>query len=249
MIGGPVPARLDAAIHAAIDTFPAGSLQVVASKSGTDPNGLPLVIKYVPTQWGASYLSAGGQLKISTTPGFTWGTGTYVAPLAFPLSSMIFGRIGVVAAFDPTAWRVFDATLPTNQALYLAWLQRQPIYRLAAMTAHSAYYNQFLRDEFRIRYHIDSVLFRPDQHSAGYTSSSDVWMAVTDWRPDGTITTGDSARFVDPRLTVLAEEEFEDQLYGVYRRPLLQLTTGRPPGLTAQIAAAYAARKIVRVSA
>jgi hypothetical protein len=164
---------------------------------------------------------------------------------------MIFGRVGVVAAFDPASpkpWRVFDATVPRSQALYLSWTQCQPIYRRAAMTAHSAYYNQLLRNQFRTRYQIDSVLFRPDQHSWGYTFASDVWMVVTDWAPGGTIAVGDSTRFIDPRLTVVAEEEFEDQLYGVYRRPLLRLTRGRPPGLMAKIATAYAARQIVRVS-
>jgi len=43
------------------------------------------------------------------------GTAAYVTPLAFPLSSALYGRIGIVCEFDPTTWRVFDATKPANR--------------------------------------------------------------------------------------------------------------------------------------
>ena len=249
MVGGPVPAPLERAIEAAIagsDTKLAGLVE----QSRPVPGALPLAVKYVPTKWAASYV-AGSPLRISTTAGFTWGTGTYVTPLAFPLSSMIFGRVGVVAEFDPSGWKVFDATVPYNEALYLAWARPQPFFRRAVLTMHSAYYNQLLRNQFRTHFRIDCVLFPPDQQGLGYTAPSDVWMAVTDWDPWGNIADGSSGVFINPRLTVVAEEEFEDELYGLRRRALLKLTSSRPPGSTLQatIAQAYVGGTIVRVGA
>jgi len=170
-----------------------------------------------------------------------------VAPLAYPLSPIIFGRVGIVAQYDPADWRIFDARQPLQQALYVAWLQCQPIYRHVAMSAHSTFYNQLLRGQFRRRYHIDAILFHPDQHSRTYTTQADVWMAITDWTARGGIATGDSFRFIDPRLTVVAEEEFEDQLYGLYRVPLLQMSLTRPAGLGPLIARTYTRRQVVRI--
>ena len=83
------------------------------------------VIKFVSSEWAAKYVTP-QQLKVSTTPALTWGTATYVTPLAFPLSSALYGRIGLVSEFDPWGWRVFDATRPSAQAAYLAWVQSQP---------------------------------------------------------------------------------------------------------------------------
>jgi len=230
MIGGPVDGALNAEIERAVTdgNFPVDVLDV--------PQGLvpPLVIKYMPAKWGSAYRKSGQQLKISETPGFTWGRATYVAPLAFPLSSGIFGRVGVVARPDGYRyWRTFDARDPYTAGLYVRWLQQQAKYRDIILTAHSAYLSQLYRDAFRQRYQIDCVLFRPDQSNPEYTSiQRDVWMAVTDWRTlsggQREIASGYSERFIDPRLTVVLEEEFEDEQGGIHRTALLDLGS-RPP--------------------
>jgi hypothetical protein len=246
MNGGPVPRDLDDQIEAAITSFPGEILDI---GTGLRP---PLVIKYVSTRCAAIYHRPGQRLNISDTAGFTWGRATYVTPLAFPLSTAIFGRVGVIARFDYGHWRTFDATNTANQRLYLSWLQAQAKYREFVLTAQSAYYSQILRDTFRRRYHIDCVLFRPDQSNPRYTNiASDVWMAVTDWRPgkrNDIIATGLSGRFLDARLTVVLEEEFVDQKGGIHRRELLNLAGARPGGNLADLLwRAYNAGDIVRI--
>src|SRR5258706_830905 len=62
-------------------------------------------IKFVNSSWAAHYQTP-QLLKVSATPALTWGTATYVTPVAFPLSSALYGRIGLVSDFDPTAWRI-----------------------------------------------------------------------------------------------------------------------------------------------
>lgn len=250
MIGGPVDSALDAEIERAVvdGNFPVDVLDV--------PQGLvpPLVIKYMPAKFGTAYRGSEPRLKISDTPGFTWGRATYVTPLAFPLSSGIFGRVGVVARPDGyLRWKTFDARDPHTAGLYLRWLQQQAKYRDIILTAHSAYLSQLYRDAFRQRYEIDCVLFRPDQSNPRYTSTQkDVWMAVTDWRklPGGqrAIASGFSERFIEPRLTVVLEEEFEDQMGGIHRAALLNLGS-RPPTdkLAEEIWHAYHRGEFVRI--
>jgi hypothetical protein len=77
------------------------------------------VIKYVASRWAMRYTTA-GQIKVSETPALTWGTGTYVSPIAHPLSTALYGRCGLVArADDAESWRVFDARKPSAQAAYV----------------------------------------------------------------------------------------------------------------------------------
>jgi len=149
-------------------------------------------------------------LKISATPAQTWGTATYVTPLAFPLSSALYGRIGLVAPFDPTGWRVFDATNPSGRGAYVGWAQAQPAYADLLLTVHSTQANHILRNQFREDFAIDCVLFRPDQEAEYHTNASQhVWMAVTDWTPDKKIQNDMSARLSQARFTVLLDEEFQ----------------------------------------
>jgi hypothetical protein len=248
MIGGPVDRNLDLEIRKAIVSFPDKILDI---GTGMQP---PLVIKYIPTKFATVYHKPGQKLKISEAPGFTWGRATYVTPLAFPLSTGIFGRVGVISRFDYSRWRTFDATDKSNERLYLRWLQTRPLYREFVLTAQSAYISQLLRDAFRLNYEIDCVLFRPDQSNPRYTKkNSDVWLAVSDWRymPSGggkAIATGFSDRFIDARLTVVLEEEFEDQMGGIHRAGLLNLTTAWPTGnLAEEFWHAFNAGDIVRI--
>lgn len=241
-----VPTPSDAAIRAAIEIYPAGKLGQLAAQSDPLHSGCPLVLKYIPARYAGGYRSPGGRLRISDTAGFTWGTGTYVVPLANPISSAIFGRVGVVAKFDPAGWRVFDATLERNQDHYLSWAGHQKLARKAALTALSAHYNQQLRDQFRIAFDIDCVLFPPDQTNAAYTDMTDIWMNVTDWtikNGDKIIATEDSARFTEPKIVVLVDDEFEDDMGGAVRRAMLAFTSTRPSNAAtaSAIASKYAA--------
>jgi hypothetical protein len=251
MMGGPVDPGLDRDIRLAIGRFPD---QVLTTKTGTSP---PLVIKYIPAKYATAYHRPAQKLYISDTPGFTWGRATYVTPLAYPVSTAIFGRVGIVAGFDPhptgDRWRTFDTTIADHERLYLRWLQTRQLFRRFALTAHSGYISQMLRDAFRLNYDIDCVLFRPDQSNPRYTRTrSDVWMAVTDWRlmpgGDKTIATGYSNRFLDARLTVVIEEEFENQMGGIHRAGLLNLTaTSFDEDLADKCFYAYHRGDIVRI--
>lgn len=252
-MSGPVPAALDQAIEEAIEVYPEGRLTQLVEQSRLDEGHDPLIVKYTAAKWSAPY-RAGAGIRISDSIDFTWGTGSYVTPLAFPYSSAIFGRIGIVARFDPTDWRVFDATEIASQDLYLDWFRRQPLSRRATMTMHSAFCNHVLRDRFRERYEIDCVLFKPDQRNLLYTGSDDIWMVVADWVRAAVprrIATGTSVSFSDPKLTVLVEEEFEDKLHGQERQALLRLSTWLPDLVktTSAIAAAYEQGEIVRIRA
>jgi hypothetical protein len=216
----PFPISSDADVRAAIQTYPAGRLGVIARDSDPFGNNIPLAIKYMSVDCAEYYRSGrASQFNISTTVGYTWGTGTYVAPLAYPTSSAIFGRLGVVAQFDPSGWRVFDEADRKNQNLYLSWTWRQPLYpRLSMLTKGSAFYNQELRNRFRSQFEIDCVLFPPDQINKGYTKLTDVWMCVTDWETRYKIADKLSSRFTMPKACVLADEEFVDVDEGVERK-------------------------------
>jgi hypothetical protein len=247
-----LPTSSDAAIRATIEVYPHGKLGRLAAQSDPLGSGDPLVIKYISAKYAVGYQFSGGTLRISDTAGFTWGTGTYVAPLAYPISTAIFARVGVVAKFDPRGWRVFDATTTHNQDLYLSWVSQQLLARQAALTAQSAWYNQLMRDQFRVAFDIDCVLFPPDQTNAIYTRPADIWMNVTDWTPGGMIATGGSTRFTDPRIVVIVDDEFYDDLGGTVRRAMLGFTSTKPPNAaTAKIIATkYAAGSdLVRIRA
>ncbi len=175
----------------------------------------PFVIKFVQSRWAATYEST-GKLKVSETPALTWGTATYVTPLAFPLSSALYGRIGLVTDFDPKGWRVFDATTPSGKGAYVRWARAQPVYADLLLTVHSTQANHLLRNQFRERFRIDCVLFNPDQEAEFHTDCSHhIWMAVTDWNPNGTIDHGMSRRLGNARFTVLIDEDFRLQDQGL----------------------------------
>jgi hypothetical protein len=131
----------------------------------------PYVTKFVKSRWAANYLTA-SQLKISDTPALTWGTATYVTPLVFPLSSALYGRIGLVTDFDPSGWRIFDATVPASRRAYVQWVRVQPCFSDLLLTVHSTQANHLLRNKFRKDFQIDCVLFHPDQEADLHTAAS-----------------------------------------------------------------------------
>jgi hypothetical protein len=168
----------------------------------------PYAIKFVNTRWASQYVTP-SPLKISDTPLQTWGTATYVTPMAFPLSSALYGRIGLVTDFNPNGWRVFDATKPSARLAYVSWVRTQAAFSELVLTVHSTRANQFLRNKFRYDFNIDCVLFNPDQEAEIHTDRGQhVWMAVTDWADRGQIDCTMSGRLANARFTVLLDEDF-----------------------------------------
>jgi len=169
----------------------------------------PYAIKFVQSKWAANYEQY-AQLKISDIPPQTWGTATYVTPIAFPLSSALYGRIGLVSNFDPSDWRIFDATTASGRGAYISWARAQPIYGDLLLSVHSTQSNHYLRNHFRESFKIDCVLLNPDQEAELHTDPiNHMWMAITDWSENGKIETKLSNRLRDARFTVLIDEDFQ----------------------------------------
>jgi hypothetical protein len=175
----------------------------------------PFAIKFVQSQW-ADYYSTPKPLKVSATPALTWGTATYVTPLVFPLSSALYGRIGLVTEYDASTWRIFDATVPAARSAYVRWARSQPSYADLLLTVHSTQANHALRDQpGAIPYRLCAV--QPGSRGRGaHRPRKARVMAVTDWKPKGTIDPGISAidpgmstRLNDARFTVLIDEDFK----------------------------------------
>jgi hypothetical protein len=175
-----------------------------------DDQGIaPYAVKFVASRWAAAYATP-APLKVSDTPALTWGTGTYVTPLPFPLSSVLYGRVGLVTDFDPRTWRIFDATDPAAQSAYLRWAQAQANFPDLIFTVHSTFTNHALRNKFRQDFRVDCVLFHPDQEAEIDTDRNrHVWMLVTDWTAKGEIDPEYSHRLGNARFTVLIDEEFD----------------------------------------
>lgn len=186
--------------------------KLVSSAGGT------YAIKFVNSKWAEKYKTP-APLNISTNALLTWGTATYVTPLAFPLSSALYGRVGLVTDYDPAGWRIFDATDPMVRATYIEWVRVQPAFSELLLTVHSTHANRSLRNKFKEDFKIDCVLFNPDQEADLHTDiGQHVWMAVTDWRNDK-VAWGDSGRLARARFTVLIDEEFalEDNGLPIHR--------------------------------
>ncbi len=194
------------AVDQSLASFTSTELHRQLSRLGRQP----LAVKYVASRWAHAH-ALQWPLRISSSPLQTWGTATYVAPVTQPLSSALYGRVGVVSDFDPTDWTVFDATTHDAQRVYQRWARTQPDFDDLTLTVHSTRANHELRNRFRERFHIDCVLFRPDQAAELHTDTrSDVWMAVSDWAADGrTLKNDTSHRLANGRFTVLIDEDFE----------------------------------------
>jgi hypothetical protein len=83
---------------------------------------------------------------------------------------------------------------------------------------HSTYTNHVLRNDFRRRFNIDCVLFRPDQAAELHTDVlNDTWLLVTDWDA-GEIVTTFSRRLVDAKFTILIDEEFDLAIWAACQR-------------------------------
>jgi hypothetical protein len=207
-----VGASIRSAVENAIQTYENSRLAALLAQFDQ-----PWAIKFVQSKWAAAYTSP-GRLKISETPALTWGTATYVTPISFPLSSALYGRIGLVTPFDATNWRIFDATQAAARAAYVGWVRAQPAFSDLVLTVHSTHANHLLRNRFREEFDVDCVMFHPDQEAEIHTDRGNhIWLAVTDWAAPKTIDGGMSQRLAQAKFVVLIDEDF-----------LLQETNGLP---------------------
>jgi hypothetical protein len=94
-----IGASIRAAVENAIEPYDTSRLAALVAQVGG-----PYAIKFVNSRWASAYASP-ARLKISENPALTWGTAPYVTPLAFPLSSALYGRIGLVTEFASTRSR------------------------------------------------------------------------------------------------------------------------------------------------
>ncbi|GHB85944.1 hypothetical protein GCM10010347_66180 [Streptomyces cirratus] len=213
--------------------------------------GQPLAVKYVPARYATTYRKLPNKGLFIGSSNFTWGRGVYVTGVQEPLSTAIYGRVGVVSRFDPSGWKVFDARDPANEQLYLRWLHTQPTYPEAVVTVHSNYWLHRFRNQFREQFEIDVVLFHPDEKDAGgwYTYPRHTWMAVSDWESRQKLSREDySTRFVDVWLTILIEEEFTPDTPALTRTPHFMLSGGAPAPLSPVLVRnAYRNNAVVRV--
>jgi hypothetical protein len=223
-----VPTPVDAQIESSIQTATSQGLAAIAT-SGRPAIEARYVIKYTGANYGGRYPPApnsvtGSALYISPSPGFTWGAGLYACPIAFPISTGIYGRCGVVAELPRTAaWRIFDAGNPAVATLYVQWAQLQPMFELLTLSTHSQLANQLLRNMFRTRFQIDVVVFKPDELNPRYTRRNrDRWLAITEWSPSGRlVTSGNSTRALNAKLSIILAEEFEPTKSGIGRRAFI----------------------------
>ena len=234
-----VPTTADKEIEAAIVTATTRGLAAVGAP-GRPPNEAQYVVKYTGAKHGGGYppvSPAAAPMFVSANPGFTWGIGLYVCLVAFPVSSAIYGRCGVVAKLPSTAgWRIFDATDTSTAQLYVQWAQQQPMYPMLTLTTHANQANHLLRNLFKSRFHIDVVVFPPDEFNNYYTDRKiDRWLAISEWSAPGRLANGGVAtRALDARLTVILAEEFEPTRSGIRRRTLI----GPTPTLSSMLPSA-----------
>jgi hypothetical protein len=239
-----VPTAFDAQIEASIQTASSQGLAVLAAPRRA-ANEAAYVIKYTNPRFGGQYPPApnfvpSSGLYISSSPGFTWGAALYVCPVAYPISGGIYGRCGVVAELAPTrGWRIFNAIEPLVAALYVQWVQWQPMFQMLTLTTHSQLANQLLRNAFRTRFRIDAVVFPPDELNPRYTRRKrDRWLAISEWSPSGRlVTSGPATRTLSPKLCVVLAEEFEPTKSRIGRQafigptPFLTLMEPKPVDL------------------
>jgi hypothetical protein len=87
-----------------------------------------------------------------------------VTPIENPRTTMMYGHVGVVGTFPIATARFFDADDSTGIDLYQQWIVYQPtLFRELTTTIHANSANRQLRNDFRTRFQIDCVLFRPDE--------------------------------------------------------------------------------------
>jgi hypothetical protein len=216
--------------------------------------GLLMVIKYLPANRVQDAI-ASQRLYASEKPGFTWGDALYVAPVEFPRTTMMYGEAGVVGIFAVSRdTRFFDGADTQGISLYQRWiaLQGRPYTELTT-TVHSNLANQELRNEFRNRFKIDCVYFRPDEPCADYVDvNTDWWLAITSWDSTGLVSSGFSKAISDLKWCVVRPDSFQPDGRG-FKAALHTSVTSRHPlyvighysSLVSDIKGAYSRNEVV----
>jgi hypothetical protein len=95
----------------------------------------------------------------------------------------MYVNVGVVGSYAGLRKRFFNADDPAGVSLYQQWITYQAgPYRDLTTTVHANTANRSLRNNFRTRFQIDCIYFRPDEDCAGYVDiTSDWWLAITHW--------------------------------------------------------------------
>lgn len=205
-----------------------------------------LVLKYMSAHYLDDALTR-MQLYASEKSGFTWGDAIYVAPVDYPRSTMMYGSVGVAGTYATSGKRFFNADNAKGVELYQRWITYQATpYRDLTTTVHANSANRTLRNDFRSRFQIDCVYFRPDEGCTDYVDmGNDLWLAVTHWDAYRNVGSGFSDAVGNLKWCVVAPDAFKADGRG-YRSALYNkltkthgFVTGRHPTLVANVKAAY----------
>lgn len=179
-----------------------------------------MVIKYMPAEYLESALNR-QQLYASERAGFTWGDAIYVAPIVYPRTTMMYGEVGVVGIFPADSKRFFDAEDPRGIALYQQWIVHDAaLYRELTTTIHADRANRLLRNNFRTRFRIDCIYFKPDEGCTDYVDvAKDWWLAITHWDTRGSVGSGYSGAVESLKWCVIGPDAFKQENQG-YRAAL-----------------------------
>jgi hypothetical protein len=189
---------------------------LLKSSLGKDADQYKLyVIKYTAAKFLSDILTS-GSLFAANAPGYTWGDAVYVAPIAYPRSTMMYGQAGVVGSLDTIGKTFYNAVDPAGIAYYQEWIRHFPaLYTQLTTTVHSNHANRELRNKFRSRFAIDCVFFRPDESCSSYVyPAADLWLAVTEWGVARQVAYGRSFAVKDLKWCAIATEAFEPDSLG-----------------------------------
>jgi hypothetical protein len=204
------------------------------------------VIKYIPSRFLNDVLS-NQHLYASERIGFTWGDAIYVAPLSFPRSTMMYGDVGVVGSYSVNDGRFFNAGDSLGVSLYQQWIAYQvDTYRDLTTTVHANLANRTLRNDFRTKFQIDCVYFRPDEECAEYVDAAkDWWLAITHWDAYRIVGSGFSTVIKNLKWCLVGPDSFTQEGRG-YKAALHKTTStkhqyvsGHYSSLASDVQAAY----------
>jgi hypothetical protein len=205
-----------------------------------------LILKYMPAHYLHDALTR-NQLYASERVGFTWGDAIYVSPAVYPRTTMMYGDVGVVGTYAASGRRFYDADNLTGVRYYQEWITHQAgPYRELTTTVHANSANRSLRNDFRTRFQIDCVYFRPDEDCANYVDAqSDWWLAITHWDDYGNVGSGYSDAVANLKWCVVSPDSFEQTGRGYQPALHTKLTSNRKfisghyTGLAADLRSVY----------